>query len=161
MALISGILRVLTCSLFETFAGERRRGRLVSWVEKASLECIRQFLKIIKEERNHDLLLSVKNLQELGANPFPYIVPIIPRLLPVELVKGEHFVLANLFKSFLGNSSQACFAQAEVTEKVLFKFVRLDQLPLAKQDPQLALKRLRKRRRKQRRVDKPRLPAWD
>ena len=55
---------------------------------------------------NHELLLSVKNLQELGASPFPYIVLIIPRSLPTELFKGEHFVLANLLKSIPGSSSQ-------------------------------------------------------
>ena len=56
-------------------------------MEKASLECIRRLLEITEGERNHDLLLYVKNLRELGASPFPYVVPIIPRLLLVELVK--------------------------------------------------------------------------
>ena len=87
------------------FAGKRRRGWLISWVEKASLECIRRLLKIIKAEQNHKLLLSVKNLRELGASPFHYIVLVIPRPLPAELVKGEHFVLANFFKSIPGSSS--------------------------------------------------------
>ena len=41
-----------------------RHGRdwLVSWVEKDSRDRIRQLLEITKRERNHELLLSMKNL---------------------------------------------------------------------------------------------------
>ena len=48
--------------LFELFVGRNRRGRLVSWVEKARLDRIRQLLKIIERKSNHELLLSLKNL---------------------------------------------------------------------------------------------------
>ena len=41
---------------------------------------ISRLLEITKREHN-ELLLLVKNLQELGSNPFPYIAPIIPRPL--------------------------------------------------------------------------------
>ena len=58
-------------------------------------------------ERNHELLLSVKNLLELGISPFRYIVLVIPRLLPEEIVRGEHFVIVDLLKSILESSSQA------------------------------------------------------
>ena len=95
----------------EIFIGRCRQGRLVSWVEKASLDRIRRLLEITERERNHELLLSVKNLRDLGANPFPYIVPIIHRPLLKELVKGEHFVLANLLKSIPGSYSQVGSAQ--------------------------------------------------
>ena len=95
-------------------------------MEKASLECIRRLLEITEAEHNHDLLLLVKNLRELGTSPFRYIVPVIPRLLLVELVKGDYFVLADLFKSILGSSSQAGSAQDEVPEGALVKFVRPD-----------------------------------
>ena len=78
----------------------------MSWVEKTSLECISRLLEITEGERDHKLLLYVKNLRELGASPFPYIGPVIPRSLPVELVKGEHFVIADLLKSIPGSSSQ-------------------------------------------------------
>ena len=73
---------------------------------KASLERIRRLLKITKGEPNHELLFSVKNLRELGANPFPYIVPVIPHLFAVELIKGEHFILTDLMKSIPSSSSQ-------------------------------------------------------
>ena len=107
--------------------GTHRRGQLVSWVERASLDHIRRLLDIIERERNHELLLSVKNLRELGASPFNYIVPVIPRSLPKELVKGEHFILTNLLKSIPGRSSQEGPAQeprTEVAERGLVSFVR-------------------------------------
>ena len=113
----------------EIFVGKHRWGRLVSWVEKASLDRIRRLLKITEKERNHELLLSAKNLQDLSANLFPYIVPVIPCLMPEELVKGEHFVLVDLLKSILGSSSQAGSAQepqAEIAERVLVSFVQRD-----------------------------------
>ena len=91
----------------EIFVCRRRRGRLVSWVEKTSLERIRRLLEITKGERNHKILLSMKNLRELGASPFPYIVPVIPRQPPTELVKGEHFTLVDLLKSVPGSSTEA------------------------------------------------------
>ena len=94
------------------------------------MECIRRLLEITEVEHNHEILLLVKNLRELGTSPFRYIVPVIPLPLSVELVKGDHFVLANLFKSILGSSSQGGSAQAKVPEGALVKFVRLDQLPL-------------------------------
>ena len=97
--------------LFRLFVGKRRRGRLVSWVGKAKLDRIRRLLEIIERERNHELLLSTKNLQELGSSPFSYIVPVLPCPLLEELVKGEHFVLPDLLKLILGSSSQAGSAQ--------------------------------------------------
>ena len=103
-------------------------------MERASLDYIKRLLEITERERNHELLLSVKNLQELGASLFNYIVLVIPRSLPEELFKGEHFFLADLLKSLPGNSSQAGPAQeprAEVAEKGLVSFVLPNQSPLA------------------------------
>ena len=68
-------------------------------MEKARLDCIRRLLEIAERECHHELLLSVKNLQDLGSNPFPYIVPVLFCHLPSEVVKGKHFVLADLLKS--------------------------------------------------------------
>ena len=95
----------------EHFVDKHKRGRLVSLVEKASLDRIKRLLEIIEGDRNHELLLYVKSLQELGSSPFPYIVPVIPCLLPGELIKGEHFVLVDLLKSMPSSSSQAGSAQ--------------------------------------------------
>ena len=66
---------------------------------------ISRLLEIIERERN-ELLLSVKNLQELGSIPFTYIALVIPHSLPEESVRGEHFVLADLLKSIPSSSSQ-------------------------------------------------------
>ena len=95
----------------EIFVGRHKQDRLVSWVEKASLKRIRRLLKIIEGERNHELLLSVKNLRELGVSPFPYIVPVILHSLPAKLVRCEHFTLVDLLKLIPGNSAQAKSAQ--------------------------------------------------
>ena len=66
---------------------------------------ISRWLEIIERERN-ELLFFVKNSQELGSSPFPYIAPVIPRPFHGEVVGGEHFVLADLLKSISGSSSQ-------------------------------------------------------
>ena len=42
------------------------------------MDIISWMLEITKRERNHEVLLYVENLQELGANPFPYIVFVLP-----------------------------------------------------------------------------------
>ena len=65
---------------------------------------ISRLLEITERERSK-LLLSMKNSRELGSSPFPYIAPVIPRLLPGEFVGGEHFVLTDLLKSISGSSS--------------------------------------------------------
>ena len=119
--------------LFEFFVRKHKQGWLVGWVERASLDRIRWLLEITERKRNHELLLSVKNLRELGASPFRYIVPVIPRSLPEELVKGEHFVLADLLKLISDNSSQTGPVQeprAKVAVRGLVSFVRPDQSPL-------------------------------
>ena len=66
------------------------------------MENIRRLLEIAKAKRNHELLLTTRNLRELAACAFPYIIPVVPRSVLVELIEGEHFVLANLCKSSLG-----------------------------------------------------------
>ena len=63
-----------------------------------------RLLKITKRERNK-LLLSVKNLQELGSSPYPYIAFVIPCPLLGEVVRGKHFVLTDLLKSISSSSS--------------------------------------------------------
>ena len=120
-------------------------------MEKVSLELIRRILEITKEERNHELLLSVKNLRELSFSPFPYIVPFIPLPLPAELVRGEHFTLTGLLKSILGNSLQAGFTQepqVETAQETSASFVRPDQSPLDEQDSRPASQVVKKKNNK-------------
>ena len=94
MEKVEGTRRVNAC--IERLFGYKARGN-------RTFLNISRFLEITKRERN-ELLLSMKNLQELGSNPFPYIAP---RPLPREAVKGEHFVLVDLLKLIPGSSSQA------------------------------------------------------
>ena len=79
-------------------------------MEKARLDHISRLLEITERKCNHELLLSVKNLQELGASPFPYIVSVVSSPLPTKLVNGEHFVLVDLLKLISESSSQAEYA---------------------------------------------------
>ena len=108
----------------------RIRDQLVNWVEKARLDCLNRLLEIIEREHNHEPLLSMRNLQELGASPFPYIVPILPRQLSAKLVKGENFIIVDLLTLIPGSSSQV-----ESTREPL---VLPNYLPLSLQDPKLA-----------------------
>ena len=101
-------------------------------MEKAKLDRTRRILKITKRERNHELLLSVINLQELGFSPFPYIVLAIPCPFPEELIKGGQFTIADLLKSIPGSSSQAGYLK--FTQEALATFIRPDQSPLVVQD---------------------------
>ena len=116
---------------------------MVNWVEKASLDRISQLLKIIKREHNHKLFLSAKNLQELGASPFPYIIFVLPRSLPVELVKGKHFVLANLLKLIPRSSSQV-----DSSPKPLFVRVSYPRPRKILSSPPRRRRRKRRRRRR-------------
>ena len=107
-------------------------------MKKARLDHIRRLLEIIERERHHELLLSIKNLQDLGSSPFPYLVTILPRPLPSEVVKGEHFVLADVLKSLPGGSTQA------------EPLVRPNCPHLAVQDPKPAPQAVKKKKKKPR-----------
>ena len=67
---------------------------------------------------------------KLVACAFPYIIPVVPRLLPIELIEGEHFVLADLCKSSPGRSSRVVAPQedqAEAATGALVRFVQVTQ----------------------------------
>ena len=96
----------------------------MNWIEKASLENIRQLLEIKKAERNHELLLTVKNLRELGGSLFPYIIPIFPRSLPAEVIEKEHFVIVDLLKLVLDGSSHAISTQGGQADAVVRPLVK-------------------------------------
>ena len=121
-------------------------------MEKARLDRISRLLKITEREHNHELLLSMKNLQDLGASPFPYIVSVLPRPLPADLVKGEHFILADLLKLIPGSSLLAESALEPVVRSDCLPLSAQDpkptQLPLAKQDSQPAPQATKKKKKK-------------
>ena len=94
------------------------------------MENIWRLLEITEAERNHELLLTVKNLRELGGSPFPYIIPIVPRLLPTKVIEKEHFVVADLLKLVSGSSSQPIPGQEdqmEATARTLVRYAHIAQ----------------------------------
>ena len=88
------------------------------------MENIGLLLEIMEAEHNHELLLTVKNLRELGGSPFPYIIPIVPHSLPAEVIEGEYFVLVDLLKLVSGSSSQPTPTQEDQTEATARTLVR-------------------------------------
>ena len=89
------------------------------WVERASFEKIRRLLEISEQERNHEVLLTMKNLHDLSRQFSPYSVPIIPHPLPSEIVEGEHFGTADLLNLILGSSSPTREAESEAAGREL------------------------------------------
>ena len=68
--------------------------------------------------------MTARNLRELGASPFPYIIPVVPRSLPTELIEGENFVLEDLLKLSLGSSSPAVSGQEDQIGAAIETLVR-------------------------------------
>ena len=98
----------------------------------------------MEAEHNHYLLLTVKNLRELGGSPFSYIIPIVPCSLLAKVIEGEHFVLADLLKLVSGSSSKTIFDQEGQTEaptRTLVRYARVTQ----PQSPRLALGQAKRR----------------
>ena len=106
----------------------------MNWVEKANFNKILKFLKISERERHCEILLTVRNLRELSHSPYPYILPIVPRHLPTEIVKGEHYVIANLLNLALGSSSLAKNLEIEVVGRELVISTQPEQPSLARED---------------------------
>ena len=103
-------------------------------MEKASFKKIQKLLEISKRERHHEILLTVRNDRELSRSPSPYILPIIPRPLPIEIVKGEHYVIANFLNLALSSSSPAKTFEIEAVGRELVINTQLGQLSLARED---------------------------
>ena len=89
------------------------------WVERASFKKIQRFLEISEQEWHHEVLLTVKNLDDLSHHSTPYSVPIIPCPLPSEIVEGEHFFTKDLLKFIPGSSSSARESETEATSQEL------------------------------------------
>ena len=106
----------------------------MNWVEKASFKKIQKLLEISKRERHHEILLTVRNLSELCRNPYPYILPVIPRPLPIEVVEGEHYVIADLLNLTLSSSFLAKSLEIEVVGRELVISTQLGQHSPARED---------------------------
>ena len=60
---------------------------LIGW-RRPVLKKIKK-LEISKQERHHEVLLTLKNLGDLSLNLAPYIIPVIPRPLRTKIIEGE------------------------------------------------------------------------
>ena len=65
-------------------------------MEKVSFDRLNRLFEIAAAERSCDTLLSAQNLRSVMKEPQPYVLNILPRQLPEEVVAGEHFVLQDL-----------------------------------------------------------------
>ena len=90
---------------------------MVHWVEMASLEKIRRLLEISEQERHYEVLLTLKNLDDVRWSLTPYSLPIIPRPLPSEIVDGEHFVTTDLLNLIAGSESPFMDPEAETSNR--------------------------------------------
>ena len=108
-------LRATDCGLL--MQGKNWRGRLVQWVEKASLEKIRRLLEVSEQERHCEVLLTLKNLTNVRRSPAPYSLPIIPRSLPLEIVGRKHFVTTDLLDLLAGRAPLLGDPEAEALSR--------------------------------------------
>ncbi|KAL6345540.1 hypothetical protein AAG906_017265 [Vitis piasezkii] len=76
--------------------GPELRGFLVDWVEKASFACVCKLFEIDSKERTYKTLLSARNLMAIVRESQDYVINILPRKLPKEVVPGEHYTLKEL-----------------------------------------------------------------
>ena len=83
-------------SLFADNAGPKRRGHIVDWVEKASFACLNKLFEIDVKERHYGTLLTARNLIAVVRESQEYVVNILPRKMPEEVVPGEHYILKDL-----------------------------------------------------------------
>ena len=100
------------------------------WVERANFTKIRRLLEIFEQEWHHEVLLTVKNLHDLRRHPSPYNVPIIPRLLPSEILEGENFVIADLLSLIPGSYSPAREEESEAACRELVIVLNPHNVPL-------------------------------
>ncbi|RVW76740.1 hypothetical protein CK203_047555 [Vitis vinifera] len=76
--------------------GPELRGHLVDWVEKASFACLSKLFEINAKERQCKTLLTAQNLMAVVREPREYVINILPRKMPKEVVPGEHYTVKDL-----------------------------------------------------------------
>ena len=76
--------------------GPERRGHIVDWVEKTSFACLNKLFEIDAKERHYGTLLTARNLMAVVRESQEYVVNILPRKMPEEVVLGEHYILKDL-----------------------------------------------------------------
>ena len=68
----------------------------MDWVEKASFVYVNKLFEIDAKERHYKTLLSARNLMAVVRESQDYVVNILPRKLPNEVVPGEHYTVKEL-----------------------------------------------------------------
>ncbi|RVW61606.1 hypothetical protein CK203_065409 [Vitis vinifera] len=76
--------------------GPELRGHLVDWVEKASFDRLSKLFEIDAKERQCKTLLTARNLTAVVREPQEYVINILPRKMPNEVVLGEHYIVKDL-----------------------------------------------------------------
>ena len=113
-------------------------------MEKVSFKKIQRLLEISERERHHEILLTVKNLRELSRSPSPYIIPVIPRPLLVEIVEGENYVIVDLPNLAPGSSSPTKNFETEAVGRELVISTQSEQPSLSREDSDLVPKAYKK-----------------
>lgn len=73
-----------------------RRGHLVEWVEKSSFAILNKLFEIDQSEWSHSVLFTENNLEVVLTQAKPFVISFFPRLAPLTLVLGDHFLLKDL-----------------------------------------------------------------
>ena len=68
----------------------------MDWMEKASFACLNKLFEIDAKERHYKTLLSARNLMAVVRESQEYVVNILPRKMPEEVVPGEHYTVKDL-----------------------------------------------------------------
>ena len=68
----------------------------MDWVEKASFACLSKLFEIDAKERHYKTLLSARNLMAVVREAREYVINILPRNMPKEIVPGEHYTVKDL-----------------------------------------------------------------
>ncbi|RVW99722.1 hypothetical protein CK203_029183 [Vitis vinifera] len=76
--------------------GPEKRGHLMDWVEKASFACLSKLFEIDAKERQCKTLLTARNLMAVVRESQEYVINILPRKMPNEVVPGEHYTMKDL-----------------------------------------------------------------
>ena len=90
----------------------------MKWVEKSSIEKIRRLLEIFERERHYQVLLTRENISAVRHNPTPYTLPVIPLPFPSNVVEGEHFVLADVWRLVSSGASSSRDLVVEESSRV-------------------------------------------
>ena len=76
--------------------GLELRGHLVDRVERASFACLSKLFEIDAKERHYKTLLTARNLTAIVGESQEYVVNILPKKMPKEVVPGEHYTVKDL-----------------------------------------------------------------